>query len=131
MNGYAHWVGEGGDGNVVVDTGGVQRVEKINEPVVYEFFQIKEELTNCGWYFSRVVPPENVNDRALINGMVRIDDLRPRESVKGIDGNEDYADRIIVNGTPPLKIVICCEGERRTDESFPKRREGSVVGLMD
>ena len=35
---YAHWVGERGDRGVEVDTGGVQRVEEINEPVVYKFF---------------------------------------------------------------------------------------------
>ena len=35
---YAHWVGDGGDRGVEVNAGGVQGVEKINEPVVYEFF---------------------------------------------------------------------------------------------
>ena len=35
---YAHWVGKRGDRSVEIDTGGVQRVEEINEPVVYKFF---------------------------------------------------------------------------------------------
>ena len=35
---YAHWVGEGSDRGVEVDTGGVQGIEEINQPVVYEFF---------------------------------------------------------------------------------------------
>ena len=38
LDGDAHWVGEGGDRSVEVNAGGVQRVEEIDEPVVYEFF---------------------------------------------------------------------------------------------
>ena len=34
----AHWVGEGRERGVEVDTGGVQGVEEINQSVVYEFF---------------------------------------------------------------------------------------------
>ena len=33
-------------------------------------------------------------DGALINGMVRIDDLRAREAKKGVDGNEDDANGV-------------------------------------
>ena len=106
MDGNAHWVGERGDRSVIVDTRGVQGIEEVNEPVVYEFFQVEEELTNCGWNFSRVVPPENVNNGALINGVVRIDDLWSGETEERIDGNKNDADRIIMNGTSPLKIMV-------------------------
>ena len=63
--------------------------------------------------------------------MVRIDDLRPGEVEEGIDGNEDDADRIIMNETSPLKIMIYCKGERGSDKSFPEGREGTIVGLVD
>ena len=86
---------------------------------------------NCSWYFSRVVPPENVNNWALIDGMVRVYYLWSRESKKGIDGYEDNADGIIVNGTSPLEIVICCNRKGGSDITFPERREGSIIGLMD
>ena len=86
---------------------------------------------NCAGDFSTVVPPENMNNGALINGMVRIDDLWSRELKERVDGNKDYADGIIVNGTSPLKVVICGDGERGSDVAFPKRGEGTIVGLMD
>ena len=47
LDGDAHWVGEGSDGRVVINTGGVEGVEEVNEPVVYEFFQVEDKLTNC------------------------------------------------------------------------------------
>ena len=72
-----------------------------------------------------------MNDGALINGVVKIDHLRSREAEEGIDGNEDDANGIIVNGTSPLEIVISCNRERRSDKSFPKGGEGTVVGLMN
>ena len=72
-----------------------------------------------------------MDDGALIDGVVRIDDLRSRKAKKGVDGNEDDADGIIMNGTSPLKVMVCSEREGRTNEPFPKRREGLVVGLMD
>ena len=56
MDWYAHWVGEGSDGGIIIDTGSVQGIEEVNEPVVYEFFQVEDELTNCSRDFSRVVP---------------------------------------------------------------------------
>ena len=37
-DGDAHWIGAGSDGCVIVDAGRVQRVEEINQPVVYVFF---------------------------------------------------------------------------------------------
>ena len=38
LDGDAHWVGEGGDRGVIINTGGVQGIKEINESVVYEFF---------------------------------------------------------------------------------------------
>ena len=38
LDGYAHWVGKGGNRGVEVDTGGIQGIEEINEPVVYKLF---------------------------------------------------------------------------------------------
>ena len=75
LDGYAHWVGEWSDRSVKVDTRCVQGIEEVNEPVVYEFFEVGDELTNCGWNFSRVVPPENMDDRALIDRVIRINHL--------------------------------------------------------
>ena len=72
-----------------------------------------------------------MNDGALIDRVVRIDDLWGRKSEEGIDGNEDDADGVIMNGTPPLKMVISANEEGGSDVSFPKRREGTIVGLMD
>ena len=131
MDWYAHWVREGGDGSVIVDTGSVQGVEEINEPVVYEFFQIEDKLTNCSRYLPRVVPPENMNDGALINGVVRVDYLRGGKSEERVDGNEHNADRITMNGTPPLKVMIRSDEKRGSDISFPKGREGSIIGLVN
>ena len=72
-----------------------------------------------------------MNNGALVDGVVRIDYLGSRETKKGVDGNEDDADRIIVNGASPLKMMICTEGKGWSDVSFPKGREGSVIGLVD
>ena len=38
LDGYAHWVGKWSNGSVEINAGGVQGVEEINEPIVYEFF---------------------------------------------------------------------------------------------
>ena len=62
---------------------------------------------NCGWYFSRVVPPENVYDGALIDGVIRVDYLGGREVKEGVDGNEDDANGVRMNGASPLKVVVC------------------------
>ena len=131
LDGYAHWVGEGSDRGVIVDTRGVQGVEEINEPVVYEFFQIEDKLTNCSWDFSRVVPPENVNDGALINGVVRIYDLWSKETEERIDGDKDDTDGVMMNGTSPLEVVICCDGKGLSNKSFPEGRERTIVGLVN
>ena len=48
-----------------------------------------------------------MNDGTLIDGVVRIDDLRPRETKKGIDGNKDDTNGVVMNGAPPLEIVVC------------------------
>ena len=72
-----------------------------------------------------------MNDWALKDGMVRIDDLRSGESKKGIDGDEYDADGVTMNGASPLKVMISAEEERRSGVSFPKGREGAIVGLVN
>ena len=128
---YAHWVGEGGNGGVEINAGCVQGVKEIDQPVVYKFVQIVDELTDCGWYFSRVIPPENVDDGALIDRVIRINHLRRGKSEEGIDGDEDNANRVTMNGTPPLKMMVCCDEEGRPNVPFPKRGEGTIIWLMN
>ena len=70
-------------------------------------------------------------DGALIDGVVRVYYLRGGEAEERVDGNENNANRITMNGTPPLKVMIRCDEEGGPDISFPKGREGTVVGLMD
>ena len=72
-----------------------------------------------------------MNDGALINGVIRIYNLRGGEAEEGIDGDEDDANGITVNGTPPLKVMIRCNEEGGSDISFPKGGKGAVVGLVD
>ena len=72
-----------------------------------------------------------MNDRALIDRMVRIDDLRRGESEEWVDGDEDDADGIAMNGTSPLKMMIGADEERWSNISFPKGGEGAIIGLMD
>ena len=79
LDGYAHWIGEGSDRGVEINAGGVQGVKEVNQSVVDELFQVEDKLTNCNRDFSRVVPPENMYDRALIDGMIRINHLRSGE----------------------------------------------------
>ena len=106
MNRYAHWVGERSDRSVVVDTRGVQGVEKVNESVVYELFQVEDKLTNCSRDFSRVIPPENVDDGALIDRVIRINYLRGGKPKERVDGDEDNKNGVGMNGTPPLEVVV-------------------------
>ena len=61
-----------------------------------------------------------MNDGALIDGVIRVYYLRRGESEEGIDGDENDADGIIMNGTSPLKIMISCDGEGWSDVSFPE-----------
>ena len=131
MDEDAHWIGEGSDRGVEVDAGGVKRVQEVDQPVVYEFFEVVNELTDCAWNFSRVIPPENVNDGALIDGVVRIDDLWGGEAEEGIDGDKNDTNGIAVNGASPLKVVISADEKGRSDIPFPKGREGSIIGLMN
>ena len=49
-----------------------------------------------------------MNDGALINGVIRVYDLRSGEVEKGINGDEDDANGIVVNRASPLKVVIGC-----------------------
>ena len=70
-------------------------------------------------------------DGALIDGVIRIYDLGGGESKEGINRNENNTDRVTVNGTPPLKVMVCADKEGGSDISFPEGRKGSVVGLMD
>ena len=72
-----------------------------------------------------------MNDGALIDRMVRVYDLRGGESKEWINGNEDDADGITMDGTPPLKVMVRADKEGSSDISFPKGREGSVIGLMN
>ena len=127
----AHLVLDGSYRGVVIHTRGVEGIEEVNESVVYEFFQVEEELTNCTGDFSRVVPPENVYNGALINGMIRVDDLWSRKVKEGVNGNEDHTDRIVMNGTSPLEIVVSCYRKQGSDVSFPEGGEGTVIGLVD
>ena len=84
---------------MIIHTGGVKGEEEISETVVYELFQIKDKLTDCSWYFSRVIPPENMNDGALVNGMIRVNYLRTRKPEEGVDGNKNDTNGVVVNGT--------------------------------
>ena len=70
-------------------------------------------------------------DGALIDGVVRIYNLRGGKSKEGVDGDEDDADGIIMNGTSPLKKMICSDKEGGSDISFPEGGEGSIVGLVN
>ena len=72
-----------------------------------------------------------MNHGALIDGVVRVYYLRGGEAEEGIDGNENHANRITMNGTSPLKVMICSDEEGGSDISFPKGREGAIVGLMN
>ena len=72
-----------------------------------------------------------MDDGALIDGMIRINHLRGGEAEERVDGNEDDANGITVNGTSPLKVMIRCDKEGGSDISFPKGREGAVIGLVD
>ena len=70
-------------------------------------------------------------DGALIDGVVRIDYLRGSEPKERVDGNEYDADWITMNGTPPLKVMIRSDEEGGSNISFPKRRKGAIIGLMN
>ena len=72
-----------------------------------------------------------MNDGALIDGVIRVYHLRTGEAKEGIDGDEDDANGITMNGTPPLKMMIRCDEEGGSDISFPEGREGAVIWLMD
>ena len=71
-----------------------------------------------------------MNDRALIDGVVRIDHLRGRKAEEGVDGNENNANRVVMNGASPLKMMICSDEERGSNISFPEGREWSVIRLV-
>ena len=72
-----------------------------------------------------------MNDGALIDGVIRVYYLRGGEAEERIDGNENDANGVTMNGTPPLKVMIRSNEEGGSDISFPKGREGAVIGLMD
>ena len=72
-----------------------------------------------------------MDDGALIDGVIRINHLRGGKTKEGIDGYEDDANGVAVNGTPPLKVMVCADEEGRANISFPKGRKGAVVGLMN
>ena len=70
-------------------------------------------------------------DGALIDGVVRVYHLRGGEAEEGVDGDEDNANRITMNGTPPLKVMIRSDEKRGSDISFPEGGKGTIVGLVD
>ena len=72
-------------GGVIVNAGSIQGKEEFGESVVYEFFEIEDELTNCSGDFSRVIPPENVYDGPLKNGVISV-----RIDLKGTQGRPRY-----------------------------------------
>ena len=72
-----------------------------------------------------------MNDWALVNGVIRINHLGGGEAKEGIDGNEDDANWVIMNGASPLKMMISGDKKGGSNVSFPKRREGTIIGLMD
>ena len=51
--------------------------------------------------------------------------------IEGIDGEENDASRVEVTSASPLKVMFSSVEEGRTDETFPKCGEGSVIGLVD
>ena len=72
-----------------------------------------------------------MNDGALINGVIRVYDLRSGEAEKGINGDEDDADGVIMNGASPLKIMVCGNGKGGSNISFPERRKWAIIGLVN
>ena len=72
-----------------------------------------------------------MNDGALIDGVVRVDYLGRGESKEGIDGDENNANRITMNGTSPLKVMVCTDEERGPDITFPEGGEWAIVRLMN
>ena len=72
-----------------------------------------------------------MNDGALIDGVVRSDYLRRGKPEKRINGDENDANGITMNGTPPLEVMIRSDEEGGPDVSFPKGRERSIIGLVD
>ena len=72
-----------------------------------------------------------MDDGALIDGVIRIDHLRRRESEKRVDGDEGHANRITMNGASPLKVMIGGDEERWSNVSFPKGGERTIVGLVN
>ena len=72
-----------------------------------------------------------MDDGALINGVIRIYHLGGGEAKKGVDGNEDYANGILMNGASPLKEMIRSDEEGGSDISFPKGGERAIIRLVD
>ena len=72
-----------------------------------------------------------MNDGALIDGVVRINNLGGGESKERVDGNEYDANGVTVDGTSPLKVMIGANEEGRSDVSFPEGGEGAIIRLMD
>ena len=72
-----------------------------------------------------------MHDGALIDGVVRINYLRGGKLEEGVYRDEDNANRITMNGTSPLKVMICSDKKGGLNVSFPKGGKGAVVGLMN
>ena len=72
-----------------------------------------------------------MDDGALIDGVIRVDYLRGRKLEEGIDGDENDANGITMNGTSPLKVMIRSNEEGGSNISFPKGRERAIIGLVN
>ena len=72
-----------------------------------------------------------MDDGALINGVIRVYHLGGGETKKGVDRDEDNANGILMNGAPPLKMMIRSDEEWGSDISFPEGREGTIERLVN
>ena len=72
-----------------------------------------------------------MNDGALIDRVVRVDNLWGGKPEEGIDGDKDDANGITMNGASPLKVMVGSDEEGRSDISFPEGGERTIIGLMD
>ena len=55
-----------GDGAIVSKDRIVEEVKEFGYSVVEDVFQVEEELTEVVWYFSRIVPPNDMIDWTTI-----------------------------------------------------------------
>ena len=72
-----------------------------------------------------------MNDGALIDGVVRVDDLWTGEVEEGINGDKNNTNGVVMDRASPLKIVVSHYREGGSNVSLPEGREGSIVGLVN